>query len=308
MLQMTAIELLDILRAMGVALWVEDGKLRMFAPQRHLLTNELQQHVTRLREDLCKLVRQEYVCWRCEGSNVRFDVELQRYVCTDCRRVLSEPLDSFTPLPELLLHAAEAYGFPELRILPHVRIPAGREAWTAFCTSPAHDERLLVAAYRRLPYHAQQDERHTSVYKPQHEEANMRIRWRTTEPLPTGEYPVKVESVSEQEGKYGVQLVWRLRVLDPEHEGRELTAWTNTSSSTNSKLARWAKAFGFEPEPGEELDTENLKGRKAIAVVVVRRGEDGNLFNCVEDLLPLRKPARAKVAVPADSEADYYEA
>jgi DNA-directed RNA polymerase subunit RPC12/RpoP len=310
---MTAIELLDTLRAVGVALWVQQGKLHLFASRRDALTTELQQAARQHSEALARIIRTEYVCWRCESSNVRFDTDLRRYVCDDCRRVLSDPLDSFPPLPELLLQTAEAYGFPELRILPHVSIRAGREAWRAFCFAPMQTDHLLITAYRRLLYPAEPvDIAPTSESKPQTEEGNehMKIRWTTAEPLPTGEYPVRVESVNEQEGKYGVQLVWKLRVLAPEHEGKELTAWTNTTTSTNSKLARWAQSLGFEPEPGEELDTNDLIGRKAIAVVVVKRAEDGSIFNRVEDLLPLRKPARAKVAVPADSDpfADDYEA
>lgn len=299
---MTPHELLDTLRTLGIAVWCEYGKLRVYAPQQHLLSPELQKEMYCLRKDLYEMIQREYICWRCESSNIRFDTELQRYVCMDCRRVLSDPLDAFPPLPELLLQAGEAYGFPELHILPHVTLPAGREAWTRFCfapLTPSH-ERLLLLAYRRLirPAEDVHIDLHEQTHQTHHEEGNeqMKIRWTASEPLPTGEYPVLVESVSEQEGKYGVQLVWKLRVLDPEHEGKELTAWTNTSTSTNSKLANWARALGFEPEVGEELDTDDLKGRRAIAVVVVKRAEDGNLFNRVEDLLPLRKP-KVKTAV-----------
>ncbi len=319
---MTARELLDTLRVLGVAVWLEDGRIRFFAPDATSVPHEVRQAIRQQAQALAGIIREEYVCWRCDSRDIRFDLQLRRYVCEHCRRILSDPLDAFPPLPELLLQAGAVYGYPELHILPHITLPAGREAWTRFCTAPftPEHERLLIAAYRRL-LHPQEvveiDSAITDAIKQNHEAKevkDMRIRWTASEPLPTGEYPVKVESVTEQEGKFGVQLVWKLRVLDPEHEGKELTAWTNTSSSTNSKLARWASALGFEPEIGEELDTEELKGRKAIAVVVVKRAEDGNLFNRVDDLLPFKKSAKAQqvrvkhgmVAVPATS-AGFYE-
>lgn len=298
---MTPHELLDVLRVLGVAVWLEDGRIRFYTPDRNRIPLHVQQAVQQHAQAIARIIREEYVCWWCDSRHIRFDVALQRYVCMDCRRVLSDPLNAFPPLPDLLLQAGEAYGFPELRILPHITLQAGREAWTRFCTVPVTEshERLLLLAYRRLIRPAEGVHiHHEQTHHMHHEEVNeqMKIRWTASEPLPTGEYPVLVESVNEQEGKYGVQLVWKLRVLDPEHEGKELTAWTNTSTSTNSKLASWARALGFEPEIGEELDTEDLKGRKAVAVVVVKRSEDGNLFNRVEDLLPLRKP-KAKAAV-----------
>lgn len=292
---MTPHELLDTLRVLGVAVWLEGGRICFHATRPEHIPPHVQQAVKEHAQAIARIIRQEYICWRCESRHIRFDTDLQRYVCMHCRRVLSDPLDAFPPLPQLLLQAGEAYGFPELRILPHVTLPAGREAWTRFCVAPLtpSHERLLLVAYRRLIVDIDLREQ-THHHKEENEQ--MKIRWTASEPLPTGEYPVKVDSVSEQEGKFGVQLVWKLRVLDPEHEGKELTAWTNTSTSTNSKLARWAQALGFEPEVGGEMDTDDLKGRKAIAVVVVKRAEDGNLFNRVEDLLPLRKP-KAKTAV-----------
>lgn len=311
---MTAIELLDTLRVLGVAVWMENGKLRLYAPQQHLLTPELQKELYCLRKDLSELIQREYVCWRCESSNVRFDVDRLRYVCMDCRRVLSDPLDAFPPLPELLLSAGAAYGYPELRLLPHVTLPAGREAWTRFCTAPftSEQERLLLTAYRRLLYPAEQvdidDKRENTTPNTPREEVDdtMKLRWTATEPVPTGEYPCEVVEVTEQQGKFGTQLVWKLRLIDPEHEGRELIAWTNTSTSTTSKLAKWASALGFTPEPGEELDTEDLVGRKAVAQVLIKRSDDGKAFNRVEDLLPLRtKKVHAKAAVSDPFEDEY---
>jgi len=155
---MTPHELLDTLRVLGIAVWTEQGKLRLYAPQRHLLTPELQKDVYGLRKELSELIQREYLCWRCDSRNIRFDVDLRRYVCDNCRRILSDPLDAFPPLPELLLQAGAVYGYPELRLLPHVTLLAGREAWTRFCTAAftPEQERLLITAYRRLLYPAEQ--------------------------------------------------------------------------------------------------------------------------------------------------------
>lgn len=311
---MTPHELLDTLRVLGVAVWLEQGRIRFFAPDATSIPHEVRQAIKQHAQALARIIREEYICWKCDSRNIRFDVDLRRYVCMDCRRVLSDPLDAFPPLPELLLSAGAVYGYPEIRILPHVTLLAGKEAWTRFCTAPftPEQERLLIAAYRRLLYPAEQvdmiDTCENTTPNTLQEEVDdtMKLRWTAAEPLPTGEYPCEVVEVTEQQGKFGTQLVWKLRLLDPEHEGRELTAWTNTSTSTNSKLAKWASALGFTPEPGEELDTEDLAGRKAIAVVLLKRSDDGKMFNRVEDLLPL-KPAKVHAKAAATVQYDPFE-
>jgi len=131
----------------------------------------------------------------------------------------------------------------------------------------------------------------------------MKIVWTSNEPIPTGEYKARIESVTEQPSKFGeAQLVWKLRVLDPHWEGRELTAWTNATTSTKSKLARWARACGYDIVAGDEFDTDDLVGCKVVAVVTVKRTDSGEMFNRVEDLLPLHARETATVGATRDTE------
>jgi hypothetical protein len=132
----------------------------------------------------------------------------------------------------------------------------------------------------------------------------MKIVWTSTDPIPTGEYRVRVESITEQKSKFddAVQLVWKLRVLNSEYEGRELTAWTNATGSTKGKMAKWARACGYDIVAGDEFDTDDLVGCKVVAVVTVKRTDTGEMFNRVEDILPL--PARETVTVGATRDTE----
>ncbi len=310
-------ELLDALHAAGIAVWVERGRVGVYPPSR--LTPELRQALRAQGKELVRIIKQEYVCWHCESNRVRFDVPLQRYVCEACRRVLEEPLSPFPPLHELLWQAGAVYGYPEIQLTQGVTLKAGRESWLTFCTSPftKHHTRLLVLAYRKLVNPAQAVEIDTLAtpehQSPQTQEVNhMKLVWKDSEPLPTGEYLVRVASITEKEGKYSLQLQWVFRVLEPEYEGRELIAYTNATSSTTAKLAQWARALGCEVVPGEELDTDELVGRKAIAVVVVKPSQQGNRYNHVENLLPVRQKKPVAVSAKAKAESreedyDYFE-
>jgi len=303
-------ELLEALQVAGIAVWLEQGKLGVYPTSR--LTPELKQALHEQGKELARIIEQEYICWHCKSHRIRFDVPLQRYVCEECRRVLAEPLSPFPPLHELLLQAGSVYGYPALKLAPHITLKAGRESWLTFCTSPftKHHTRLLVLAYRKLVNPAQADEIEPEPYhepEPHHtsEVNHMKLVWQSAEPLPTGEYLVRVASITEKEGKYSPQLQWVFRVLEPEYEGRELIAYTNATNSTTAKVAQWARALGCEVVPGEEFDTDELVGRKAIAVVVVKPSQQGNRYNHVENLLPVGKKKPVAVNAKAESEEDY---
>jgi len=286
----TARDVLDVLVASGVAVWMENGKLGIYPIQR--LTPQLKQALREHRHEIARIIREDYSCWRCGSNRVRYDIPLRRYVCDDCCWVLNDPRDPFPPIAELVLAAGAVYGYPEVKLTPFATLESGREAWLRFCTAPiiGNHLHLLLTAYRKLANPAEAvdiDEPETTTPNTK-EENDMKIVWTSTEPIPTGEYRVRVESVTEQKSKFDdtVQLVWKLRVLNSEFEGRELTAWTNATGSTKGKLAKWARACGFDVEPGEAIDTNDLVGRKAVAVVVLKRDDEGNTFNRVEDLLP----------------------
>ena len=302
---MTPDDVLGALYVAGVAVWLENGKLGVYPTDRLTseLWNELQQH----RNEIARIIQEQYSCWQCGSHRVRYDVPLRRYVCDDCRWVLNDPRDPFPPIHELVLLAGAFYGYPKIQLTPFATLQSGREAWTRFCTAPiiGNHLHLLLSAYRKLANPAEAvdiDEPETTTPNTKEDE-EMKIVWTSNEPIPTGEYKARIESVTEQPSKFGeAQLVWKLRVLDPQWEGRELTAWTNATTSTKSKLARWARACGYDIVAGDEFDTDDLVGCKVVAVVTVKRTDSGEMFNRVEDLLPLHARETATVGATRDTE------
>jgi len=239
---------------------------------------------------------------------VRYDIPLRRYVCDDCRWALQDPFDPFPPIHELVLLAGAFYGYPEVQLTPFATLQSGRESWLRFCTAPiiGNHLHLLLSAYRKLANPAEAvdiDEDDDANIPHTKEDEEMKIVWTSNDPIPTGEYKVRIESVTEQPSKFGdMQLVWKLRVLHPQWEGRELTAWTNATTSTKSKLAKWARACGYDVVAGDDFDTDDLVGCKVIAVVTVKRTDNGELFNRVEDLLPLHARETVTVGATRDTE------
>jgi len=303
---MTANDVLGALYVAGVAVWLENGKLGVYPTDR--LTSELWNALQQHRNEIARIIRQEYLCWRCGSHRVRYDVPLRRYVCDDCRWVLNDPRDPFPPIHELVLLAGAFYGYPKIQLTPFATLESGREAWLRFCTAPiiGNHQHLLLSAYRKLANPAEAvdiDEDDDANIPHTKEDEEMKIVWTSNDPIPTGEYKARIESVTEQPSKFGeAQLVWKLRVLDPHWEGRELTAWTNATTSTKSKLARWARACGYDIVAGDEFDTDDLVGCKVVAVVTVKRTDSGEMFNRVEDLLPLHARETATVGATRDTE------
>jgi len=302
---MTPDDVLGALYVAGVAVWLENGKLGVYPTDR--LTSELWNALQQHRNEIARIIQEQYSCWRCGSHRVRYDVPLRRYVCDDCRWVLNDPRDPFPPIHELVLLAGAFYGYPKIQLTPFATLQSGREAWVRFCTAPimGNHLHLLLSAYRKLANPAEAvdiDEPETTTLNTKEDE-EMKIVWTSNEPIPTGEYKARIESVTEQPSKFGeTQLVWKLRVLDPHWEGRELTAWTNATTSTKSKLARWARACGYDIVAGDEFDTDDLVGCKVIAVVTVKRTDSGEMFNRVEDLLPLHARETATVGATRDTE------
>jgi len=126
------------------------------------------------------------------------------------------------------------------------------------------------------------------------------------ETIPTGEYPVQVADIEEEQGQFGPQLKLKLEIVgNGEHAGKTLTAWCGLTGSLKGKLAKWSAALGLVLEPGTDFDTDDLQGRRATAVVVVKTKDDGSEFSKVEELkAPKRKPAPAAAPKPAPAAAD----
>jgi len=130
------------------------------------------------------------------------------------------------------------------------------------------------------------------------------------ETIPTGEYPTQITDLIEEEGKFGQQVKFTLEIIgDGDYTGKNLLAWAALSPSMKGKLAKWAAACGIQLEPGIEFDTDELIGKRVMAVVLVKTKDDGSEFNKVEELkAPKRRPVPAPAGRPAATHSEEGEA
>jgi len=98
--------------------------------------------------------------------------------------------------------------------------------------------------------------------------------------LDTGRYVLEVVE-AEAVGEYGPQLRLKLRVAEGEHEGLEFTDYPNRGAEDGVKVG--TKAWDiFEAclnqrlSPDEELDTDDLIGKRFEAMVVTKKTGKGN--------------------------------
>ena len=98
--------------------------------------------------------------------------------------------------------------------------------------------------------------------------------------LDPGRYVLEVVE-AEAVNEYGPQLRLRLRVAEGEHEGFEFTDYPNRGSEAGVKVG--TKAWDiFEAclnqrlSPDEELDTDDLVGKRFEAMVVAKKTGKGN--------------------------------
>jgi len=124
----------------------------------------------------------------------------------------------------------------------------------------------------------------------------IKIEMTKYEPIPAGVYVAQVGNVEEAEGQFGSQLKIRFDLLDPDFDDRSLTGWTSCKLSPKSKLWAWTKAAifsGHDIPDGWSFDSDELLDKRVQIVVSAERGSDGEVFNKVKDVLPLRqRPAR----------------
>ena len=98
--------------------------------------------------------------------------------------------------------------------------------------------------------------------------------------LDSGRYVLEVVE-AEVVNEYGPQLRLKLRVAEGEHEGFEFTDYPNRGAEDGVKVG--TKAWDiFEAclnrrlSPDEELDTEDLIGKRFEAMVVTKKTGKGN--------------------------------
>jgi hypothetical protein len=98
--------------------------------------------------------------------------------------------------------------------------------------------------------------------------------------LDSGRYVLEVVE-AEPVNEYGPQLKVRLRVAVGEHEGFEFTDFPNRGAEDGVKVSTRAwdvfeACLNRQLSPAEELDTEDLIGKRFEAMVVIKKTGKGN--------------------------------
>ncbi len=98
--------------------------------------------------------------------------------------------------------------------------------------------------------------------------------------LDTGRYVLEVME-AEAVDEYGPQLRLKLRVAEGEHEGFEFTDYPNRGAEDGVKVGTKAwdifqACLNQQLAPDEELDTDDLIGKKFEAMVVTKKTGKGN--------------------------------
>jgi|SRR5215211_7976372 hypothetical protein len=122
--------------------------------------------------------------------------------------------------------------------------------------------------------------------------------------LPPGHYVLEVVE-AEPVNEYGPQLRLKLRVAKGEHEGFEFTDFPNRGAEDGVKLG--TKAWDvFEAclnttlAPEEDLDTEDLIGKRFQAMVSVKKTGKGNRTE--HGTIGPHRPKRARPEEPPRAE------
>lgn len=115
------------------------------------------------------------------------------------------------------------------------------------------------------------------------------------EVIPTGEYPVRAQSVEMVDGQFGKQFQFKLEIAGGEYKGQSLSYWTPTKLTENNKLGLFIKACGIEFEEGDTVDLDDVIGQVANATIIVSlKKSDNTEFNKVESVRPLKKKKRTE--------------
>jgi len=131
--------------------------------------------------------------------------------------------------------------------------------------------------------------------------------------LDPGRYVLEVLE-AEPVDEYGPQLKLRLRVAEGEHEGFEFVDYPNRGAENGVKVSTKAwdifqACLDTHLAPDEELDTDDLIGKRFQAMVSVKKTGKGNRteHGTIGPHRPKKAQlkAEAKAEVPADSEAEF---
>ena len=128
--------------------------------------------------------------------------------------------------------------------------------------------------------------------------------------LDSGRYVLEIVE-AEAVNEYGPQLKLKLRVAEGEHEGFEFTDYPNRGAEDGVKVGTKAwdifeACLNARLAPDEELDTDNLVGKKFEAMVVTKKTGKGNRTE--HGTIGPHRPKKAQLQeVPKTEEPDDME-
>ena len=99
---------------------------------------------------------------------------------------------------------------------------------------------------------------------------------------------------NDPNSQYGPQLKIRFMLEDvPSHEnGKELSTWCSAKFSPKSKLYRWTNSIlGRIPE-GYDFNSDDVLNKKVLVSIGRKIGSDGQEYDRIEDVKPLRAPVK----------------
>jgi hypothetical protein len=121
-------------------------------------------------------------------------------------------------------------------------------------------------------------------------------------PIEVGPYEFEVAKIEgPQEGKFGPQLVWHFKCLDPEYDDKTIKAFSSASFNPRTKTWEWTEAvLGRKIQMGERIGFDDLVGQKVIVHISHDEKERGT-FEKVQTLTPIRR-GKQKPAPQAKAE------
>lgn len=122
-----------------------------------------------------------------------------------------------------------------------------------------------------------------------------------------GEYIGELTSVQEVKAKYGLCLRFVFTICDGDYDGISVSALCSYKLTPGNKLDGILRGLGVEPlEVGEQIDTEELIGRKARIYIEHGTDDSGRTYNNVTKvkLLKTHKASQSSNA-PAQAQASH---
>ena len=130
---------------------------------------------------------------------------------------------------------------------------------------------------------------------------------KTYETVEEGIYLAEITSCEQADGQFGAQVKIGFRLLDAEKE-TDLTGWCSANYTEKTKLFKWSRAaLGSAFNPDADFKASALIGKRVMLNVSVRISANGNEFNKIEDVSPIRAPARRKTVADINNELGYSE-